>query len=43
MTNNDKVAELTTKEFEEFTKKGLVFIDFFCRMVHALLDDGSNT
>ncbi len=29
MTNNDKVPELTNREFEDFTKKGLVFIDFF--------------
>ena len=29
MANNDKVPELTNKEFEDFTKKGLVLIDFF--------------
>ena len=29
MTANDKVPELTNNEFETFTKKGLVLIDFF--------------
>jgi len=29
MTNNDKVPELTNHEFEDFTKEGIVFIDFF--------------
>ncbi len=29
MTNNDKVPELTNREFEDFTKRGLVLIDFF--------------
>ncbi|MCK9595979.1 thioredoxin [Candidatus Pacearchaeota archaeon] len=29
MTNKDNVSELTEKNFGEFTKKGLVFVDFF--------------
>jgi len=29
MVNNDKVPELTGKEFENFIKDGIVFIDFF--------------
>ena len=29
MVDNDKVPELTNGEFEEFAKKGLVFVDFF--------------
>ena len=29
MTNNDKVPELTKSEFGDFTKNGLVLIDFF--------------
>lgn len=29
MANNDKVPELTNREFDSFIKKGLVLIDFF--------------
>jgi thioredoxin 1 len=29
MTNHNGIPELTNGEFDEFTKKGLVFIDFF--------------
>ena len=47
MTDNDKVPELTNGEFDEFTKEGIVFVDFFadwcmpCLMMAPIIDDMS--
>jgi thioredoxin 1 len=47
MTNNDSVPELTNKEFDEFIKKGIVFVDFFaewcmpCVMMAPVVDEVS--
>lgn len=43
--NNDKVPELSASEFEDFSKKGIVLIDFFaewcmpCLMMSPVIDE----
>jgi thioredoxin 1 len=45
MAENDTVPELTTSEFDDFIKDGLVLIDFFaewcmpCMMMSPIVDD----
>ena len=45
MTDNDKVPELSVEEFDNFVKKGVVFVDFFadwcmpCMMMGPIVDE----
>lgn len=47
MTNNDKVPELSSNEFDEFVKEGTVLIDFHaewcmpCLMMAPVIDEMS--